>query len=110
MTTLFATPKAVFKAVGDMPAEHVHCRTLGHVWAHRTVVRVKGGGYEQTLGCRTCATTKIQQISRTGVILGSSTNYTPGYLLKGLGRLNVNTKAIVRLASLEHAVHEGELQ
>src|SRR3954466_6172264 len=96
----YATAKAVRTALGTMPEGHVHCRTLGHVWAHREAVRVLGG-FRQVLGCQNCQTEKVQMINRRGEIQESRVYYAEGYLLVGLGRLRADTKSIVRLASLE---------
>jgi hypothetical protein len=106
-TVKYATAPKVRAAVKDMPDGHVHCRTLGHVWAHRTVDRHQKG-FIQILGCKSCDTIKEQIISRQGEILSSHTTYAPGYLLKGLGRLRADTKAIVRVASLVKMLGESD--
>lgn len=103
----FATKRSVAKAVENMTAEQVHCRTLGHVWAHRQVTRILGG-YEQVLGCKNCSSEKIQMINKKGEVQESKLRYSPGYLLKGLGRLKAETKAIVRVASLEYVIGDQE--
>lgn len=104
--TKFADPKVVRKAAKKMEDPHVHCRTLGHVWAHRTV-KHHTQGFLQVLGCKTCGTTKEQIINRRGEILHSVTDYAEGYLLKGLGRLRSDTRSVLRLESLKRMVGDA---
>lgn len=103
----FADVKEVRKAARSMEDPHVHCRTMGHVWAHRTVEHVKEG-FLQVLGCKTCTTTKEQIINRRGEILSSKTIYAEGYVIKGLGRLRADTKDVLRLESLKRYLKETD--
>lgn len=105
--TKFADVKEVKKAARGMEDAFVHCRTMGHVWAQRTVEHVKEGFY-QLLGCKTCPTTKEQIINRRGEIIHSHINYAEGYLIKGLGRLRADTKAVLRLESVKRYLKETD--
>jgi hypothetical protein len=103
----YAEVKDVRKAAKSMDDAFVHCRTMGHVWAQRTVEHVKEGFF-QVLGCKTCPTTKEQVINRRGEIIASKTNYAEGYLIKGLGRLRADTKSVLRLESVKRYLKEAD--
>lgn len=72
------------------------CRTLGHAWTWTTVTR-KGRAYVQHLRCTSCDTTKRQELDSRGFIVSNSYTYAPGYLVKGLGYLDKDDRAALRI-------------
>lgn len=105
--TKFATADAVKKAAKTMPDEHVHCRTLGHVYATRKVEPIKNGGYFEVVQCVTCTFSKETTYDRYGYMTGQKTFYPDGYLLKGLGRLRTDTRAVLKVDSLKRYLKES---
>lgn len=107
---LFASVRDVRKAAKAMPDEFLACRDLRHNWQLARLVEVKGG-FERTLWCRSCKTNRHQVLSRSGEILSSSAHdYPVGYLLKGIGRVDVDGRAAMRKESLLRALASGVAQ
>lgn len=104
-----ATPKDVRGVAGKMPEEFLRCRDLNHVWAQYRVKRVRGG-YERSLYCRSCKTAKHQFISPRGEILAGHYTYNDGYQIKGLGRIQADSKAVLRLEALDRSLRSGEVE
>jgi len=98
-----ATPKQVRGAVHHLTEEFLRCRDIGHVWVQYKVKRVRGG-FERSLYCRSCKGSKHQFVSGRGEILASSYVYSDGYQFKGIGRVQSEGKAVLRLESLDRTI------
>lgn len=72
------------------------CRTIGHGWKWTTVTRA-GQKYVQHLRCTSCDTTKRQELDSRGFIVSNSYTYPEGYLVSGLGYLDRDDRASLRL-------------
>lgn len=98
-----ASAREVRTAVHGLIQEHLRCRDIGHVWVQYKVSRVRGG-FERSLYCRSCKANKHQFVSGRGEILASSYIYSDGYQFKGIGRVQSEGKAVLRLESLERVI------
>jgi hypothetical protein len=98
-----ASPKEVRSAVDHLTEEFLRCRDIGHVWVQYKVKRVRGG-FERSLYCRSCKASKHQFVSGRGEILASSYVYSDGYQFRGIGRVQSEGKAILRLESLDRTI------
>jgi hypothetical protein len=98
-----ATPKEVRSAVHHLTQEHLRCRDIGHVWVQYKVKRVRGG-FERSLYCRSCKASKHQFVSGRGEILASNYVYDDGYQFQGIGRVQSEGKAVLRLESLDRTI------
>lgn len=98
-----ASPKEVRSAVDHLTEEFLRCRDIGHVWVQYKVKRVRGG-YERSLYCRSCKASKHQFVSGRGEILASSYVYSDGYQFRGIGRVQSEGKAVLRLESLDRTI------
>lgn len=97
------TPRAGrVKDLHQIAAAFLRCRTLGHAWKWTDVQRNRKE-LVQGLRCTGCDTTKRQQLTKTGRIVASSYSYAPGHLVKGLGYLDADDRAALRLMALESA-------
>lgn len=72
------------------------CRTIGHAWRWTTVTRA-GQKYVQHLRCTSCDTTKRQELDSRGFIVSNSYTYPEGYRVSGLGSLDRDDRASLRL-------------
>lgn len=89
-------------ALRDMPASHLMCRDYGHAWEPFTAAKLaKRAGYEQTLRCGRCLTTRRRYLDSRGEVIQSGYDYADGYLIHGLGRLSGADRGAVRIASVE---------
>jgi hypothetical protein len=102
-----ATPKEVRQAIVKMPESYLRCRDLGHTWLQYRVKRIRGG-FERSLFCRSCKTNKHMFISPKGEILASNYVYHEGYQIQGMGRIQAEGKAVMRLESLDRVLSDGE--
>ena len=98
-----ATPKDVRSAIDNYGEDYLRCRDIGHVWVQYKVKRVRGG-YERSLYCRSCKANKHQFVSGKGEILASSYVYNDGYQFRGIGRVQSEGKAVMRLESLDRVI------
>ncbi len=110
--TKWADPAKVRLAIAQMEEDFIHCRANGHAWSRtkRWVNRLPGGYFDQVIACDYCEGEKKQRINRRGQILRESRVYPEGYLLKGLGRVDLGGKAIFRLASLNAVAIDAEVE
>jgi hypothetical protein len=78
------------------------CRDYGHSWEPFTAARLAGNkGYEQTLRCARCKTTRRRYLNRRGEVVTGGYDYADGYLIHGLGRLSGIDRGAVRIASVQ---------
>lgn len=94
-------------SVGDISDQYLVCRDLGHNWAPHDVHFTRHD-IQRTFKCRHCETLRHQTLTRAGYIVAGRTRYeypeqqTPDadpYVVKGLGRLSVDDRAAIRVAS-----------
>ena len=95
--SVFAKINDVSSAAKEMDIDTLQCRDFGHHWRTRHIERHREY-FERVLVCQRCSTEAIQQLSRSGVVLGRRYTYADGYLFKGIGRLDANAKGAIRLA------------
>jgi hypothetical protein len=93
-------------AISAMATDHLICRDYGHAWERSSCVHVlepRGHvvGYERTLICTRCTTTRTEQLDRYGDKIRNGYRYASGYSVSGLGRLTGSDRALMRVASLE---------
>lgn len=98
----YRVPTHLAEALSDMPATHLMCRDYGHSWEPFTAARLAGGkGYEQTLRCGRCQTTRRRYLDSRGEVVQGGYQYADGYLIHGLGRLTGADRGAVRIASVQ---------
>lgn len=93
----------------DLPDRYLLCRDMGHVWRPYTA-RLVPGGYERTLRCSRCHTTRDQSISSGGIVLSGHYTYEPGYRAPAsVGFLSKDARSTLRLESTLRLISkEGE--
>lgn len=95
--TTWATPQDVERAAEDWTDAQKQCRVYGHSWRPLTV-RHRPGVYTVLQRCGRCRNEREQQVNEQGYpIDGWKINYYEGYLLKNLGRVGVDGRAVIRL-------------
>jgi len=110
MTTEWASAQAVEDATTRWSPGQIECRTYGHgLWRPHTVTH-RPGQYTVYQRCPRCYARRKQRITESGYPLsGWQMDYheADGYLLKGVGRVGPDGKAVLRLAALRgHPVIE----
>lgn len=82
----------------------VECRAEDqHLWRRLTVAH-RPGIYTIRQRCTRCRNIRERDINESGYVLTAwRRTYGPGFLLRGLGRLNQDDKARLRIESLTHA-------
>lgn len=106
-----ASVKDIRTLLDRLNEDFLRCRDLGHVWVQYKVKKVRAG-YERSLYCRSCKASKHQFVSVKGEILATSYAYSLGYQFKGIGRIQTEGKAVLRLESLTRTLHSsgGDLE
>lgn len=88
-------------AIAQMSDNQIMCRELRHAWKPWTVhTDTKAKLYEVKLRCTKCKTVRVREIGFHGQLIGNRYEYPDGYLVKGLGRLDDNDRARLRLESV----------
>jgi hypothetical protein len=82
----------------DLSDNFLRCRDFGHQWKMANAKKV-GRTWERTMYCPSCKYNKHQVLDSHGVIITEKPDYPDGYLIKGMGRINGDGKAVLRLAS-----------
>lgn len=83
--------------VADLPAEFLECRQYNHAWTGHTVTRGKKQ-YTVVLLCLRCKSHAREILSDDGSREGKrSIQYVEGYLAHGMGRLDGQARAALRL-------------
>jgi hypothetical protein len=101
--TDWASRDAVNVALERWSDEQVACRAYAHTWRPFSVQH-RPGVYIITQRCSRCRNRRRQEINEQGYPLGPwRTTYQRGYLLEGVGRLGVDGRAALRLATLRGA-------
>lgn len=95
--TTWANPRDVTNAAEGWTDEQKQCRIYGHNWMPLTV-RHRPGVYTVLQRCARCINEREQQCNEQGYPLEQwRMHYYEGYLLKNLGRVGVDGKAVLRL-------------
>lgn len=90
------------QSVDDIPSEYLICRDLGHAWApHDVKISRKYGEIHRVLKCRQCPTQRTQVLSIDGGLKRNKYDYPEHYTLRGVGRLTVDDRAHIRVASTQ---------
>lgn len=79
----------------------VQCRIYGHAWRPLTVRR-HGLGFVVTQSCHRCRNMREQNMDSRGYGTPWKMRYEDGYLLTGLGRIDQEGRAVLRLAAIRH--------
>lgn len=102
-------------AVHELPTKYIQCRDFAHSWKGHDARRVEStegrrrfAFYEVILRCTRCDTKRLRRISPDGHIMGSSYEYADNYLLKGVGRMTSDDRAVVRLESTLRLIQGGK--
>ena len=89
------------EAIAHMPESHLHCRDYCHAWRRLSARYVPDQHvYEQDLRCASCKTIRRRLIDERGGLVRSAYEYAERYLVKGVGRMDGDMRAAVRLASV----------
>lgn len=101
--SLVRTPadrKALRDFLARQPAEFIECRRFGHAWTSETVAK-RNRLFEVTIRCLRCRSTATEFLDSRGYRDGKrQIHYVEGYLAKGLGRVNAEVRAVVRLEAV----------
>jgi hypothetical protein len=107
--TDWATPQAVEDAATQWNEGQIRCRAYGsHAWQALTVYH-RPGVWTEVQRCDRCRNERQQEVDERGYPLGSwRPAYIPGYLLRGVGRLGTDGRAVLRLTTLRaaHVIEE----
>jgi hypothetical protein len=81
------------------------CRDLGHNWRANSAAWVpKERVYERSLRCTRCRNLRHQILNERGEVISNSYEYRKGYLIKGLGRLSGESRAVLRLEAVQRTI------
>lgn len=83
------------------PDAYVKCRSYGHVWKSMTVTS-HGTGFTVYQVCDRCFNQRSQDMDSRGYATQWHMTYNPDYLLKDLGRVDGDGRAVLRLAAIRH--------
>lgn len=103
----WATPEDVASAATQWSDGQVNCRVYGHVWRPLTVTH-RPGVYTIYQRCGRCRCDRWQEVDDRGYPLsGWNITYIDGYLMKNLGRLGSDGRAVLRLRTFRGLpIHE----
>jgi hypothetical protein len=88
-------------AIHGMPSEFIQCRDFGHLWRPRVATWIaEKDHYETELKCQRCKTVRLRYIGPRGELLKSGYDYSDGYVVKGMGRLDGEERDLLRLESV----------
>lgn len=88
-------------AIHDMSSDYIQCRDFGHQWRSVGATWVAADNrYETSLRCIRCGTDRIRYIGRDGGLMRSKYDYSDGYVVKGMGRLDGHERDMIRLESV----------
>jgi hypothetical protein len=100
----WASPGDVEQAVERWTDGQIECRAYGHNWRPASVTH-RPGVYTVYQRCPRCRNRRRQPINENGYALAPwSAAYQDGYLLKGMGRLGTDGRAVLKIATLRTAV------
>ena len=95
-----ADPVDVEKFVQDLPAMYIACRDVRHKWPDRPNdvgwIDKRSQTYWRIHRCERCTAEREQELE-AGMVYRSLIRYPENYLMKGLGRINGDGLAVVRM-------------
>lgn len=98
--TTWASPRDVERASEGWSDGQVNCRTYGHAWRALTVTH-RPGVYTVFQRCGRCRTERHQEVNEQGYAVSQwHMRYEDGYLLRNLGRVGSDGRAVLRLKTL----------
>jgi hypothetical protein len=87
--------------ITDMPIDFVQCRDYGHAWRpHNSVWNQQERCYNTSQRCSRCKTIRERDIGQAGQLVRNRYDYRDGYIIAGMGRLDVSDRDMIRLASV----------
>lgn len=90
-----------------MKVDNLQCRDFGHSWRPYTASwNATERCYETQLRCARCKTMRVRLIGQAGQLLRNNYDYTEGYLIKGMGRLDTADRDVIRLQSVLRVLPE----
>lgn len=96
----WAAPEDVRDAAANWTDGQVNCRVYGHAWRPLTVTH-RPGLYTIFQRCGRCRNERQQEVNERGYPVSPwRMTYVDGYLLRKLGRVGVDGRAVLRLQSL----------
>ena len=100
--TTWATPADVEHAANQWTEGQTNCRVYGHNWRPLQVSH-RIGVYTIYQRCSRCHSERHQEVDERGYPLaGWQINYVEGYLLRKLGRVGTDGRAVLRLATIRN--------
>jgi hypothetical protein len=97
-----ADPVDVEKFLQDLPEEYMVCRDIRHRWPDRPDdvgwLDQRYQIYWRIHRCERCTAERYQELE-AGMVFKSTIKYPRGFLLRGLGRINGDGLAVVRMTS-----------
>jgi hypothetical protein len=98
--TDWAAPEDVRNAAVNWTEGQVNCRVFGHAWRPLTVTH-QPGVYTIFQRCGRCRNERQQEVDERGYAVSNwHTRYVDGYLLRKLGRVGTDGRAVLRLQSI----------
>lgn len=92
-------------AIKGLRPEFIQCRDYLHAWRPFTCQWMPSFNvYEAREHCMRCGTIRVREMDRHGHVLSKHYEYPDGYSLKGFGRLSVDDRDAIRLASILNLV------
>lgn len=106
--TTWAEASDIEVAANSWSDGQIACRVYGHNWRPLTV-RHRPGVFTILQRCNRCSNERQQQINEQGFPLDQwRMTYRDGYLLKNLGRVGQDGRAVLRLKNLTGLYIEEE--
>lgn len=100
--TKWADPSEVAEASQQWDDQIVSCRIYGHLWRPLNVTK-DGTGYTVTQHCIGCKNRRWQSMDLNGYASAWHYRYVnQNYVVKDLGRIDSDGRAVLRLAALRH--------
>lgn len=100
--TTWASRDAVESALTDWSDAQIACRAYQHNWRPLNVVH-RPGFYTVSQRCSRCRNERTQDITEQGYVATPwRMVYREGYLLKNAGRVGIDGRAALRLATLRN--------
>lgn len=97
-----ASKRDIARAASSLSDNYLRCRDIGHQW--RLYYQKKhGSNIVRQMYCPSCKTNRKTKINRYGEVVSNSYDYTDGYLIQGLGRLQGRTKSMLRVEAINRA-------
>lgn len=107
--TTWAAPEDVENAARSWSDGQVNCRVYGHAWRPLTVIH-RPGVFTIHQRCGRCRNEREQDVNEQGYPVSPwRPTYVDGYLLKKLGRVGVDGRAVLRLQSIQ-GLYVNEVQ